>query len=933
MAVRRSQNWLNQQRVDVPHLRSIESAVRNDFDELLSSVVIGEDASYVVRGFELNMVGAIGSSASSLQMIVENSSLLHGNSDNAGTFFEVATGTPNETLSSTTNTKVVGSFTPSATNYVGIELVRAVDNATTAQVFLWNPTNKTEISRTVPLAETFDYNIIITSSIWASNVLPIAVVETDGSNNVLSVDDRRPMLLRLGTAGTSTPDPFYKYDWSTHAEGREENFWSSSSAVSPFRGGDKQLLHLKEWMDAVMSQILEIKGTTYWYSENKGGSIIKLRGDIANLQMTGSGQFTHATVPNTDPGQINWDSDIYLNFIGSRLRYKINSYPVTEPNSVAADKYVTLADNQVAYINIVRGVDVVPNLIFTNGSAIVSSVGAVSWTGDVLAGDYIKVGSEDDTQYFEIQSVDSASQVTLTETFDGTSTGSGGVQAKYAWGTYQTDAAPSTDRHIRVVDRKDVPFLEDVYWLFLRQDDGAAAAQVYIRGSAGGELEQGESREISDNTTNEILEYIGSASEVDTDPDYLNAIATAAFESRTITFPAGGAVTSGQYFTISSALDIENYYVDAIVDASDADPAPAGLTRAAVNILSTDTNVQVAAKYHAIIDALGEFDSTDNLDGTITVTNSQAGACTDAANVDMPGPFAIVTDTQGVGAFNRFIFDGENLTKSIKRLDEAIGLVTDASDIDPYEEKISIIAGAPSDADHEITGPVAASTSVKLPRNSRNADVQETYTIGEAEIVISLNGNRLCVGKDYTESSTTEVQFTFQLEVDDELVFEKAEALSSFGGGTSSGQNLGTAKDADVFKQNVGSVLQFRRLQAGSNVSISETSDSITISSSAGVANSTVVNIVGVNHTFLTTEDVAIVTNSGTDLTITLPDATAANGKIYHIKKIDAGNTTFVKSVSGQTLDGVDIDASPLGISIQYENITVISNGANWFIL
>ena len=90
MAVRRSQNWLNQARVDVPHLRSVESAVRNDFDELLSTLVTGQDTSYVVRGFEINMVGAIGSSANALQLLVANSAILHGQSNAAGTFFQVA---------------------------------------------------------------------------------------------------------------------------------------------------------------------------------------------------------------------------------------------------------------------------------------------------------------------------------------------------------------------------------------------------------------------------------------------------------------------------------------------------------------------------------------------------------------------------------------------------------------------------------------------------------------------------------------------------------------------------------------------------------------------------------------------------------------------------------------------------------------------------
>lgn len=927
MSVRRSANFLNQQRVDVPHLRSIESAVRNDFDELLSSFAIGEDASYIIRGFEINMVGAIGSSASSLQMIVENSSLFHGNSAHAGTFFQVNTGTPNQTINSVTNTRVQGSFTPSSLNYVGIEFNRAVDNTTSAQVFLWNPTNKNEISKTVPLAETLDYKIVVTSSVWASNVIPIAIVETDSSNNTLSVEDRRPMFFRLGSAGSNTPNPFYSYPWDNHAEGRTENFWSSSSSVSPFRGGDKQILHFKEWADAVMSNILEIKGTTYWYSPNSGGSIIKLRGDIALLQMTGSGKFLHNA---GTPGQINWDSDIFLNYVGSRLKYKILS------NAATTD--ITLANDQVAYFKIKRGVDIVPNLIFTQGSAIVSSVGAVSWTSDVLAGDYVKVAAENETKYYQILSVDSASQVTLTVNFVETSTGSGGTQAQYAWGTYQTTAVPSTDRHLRVVDRKDVPFDEDVYWLFLRADDGSVLAQVYIRGSSGGELEQGEDREISDNQTLDILEYVGSPLETDTTPDYTNSLTTGIKEQRTLTFPAASALTSGQYFTANSSLDIETYYVWANIDSAGGDPSPAGLTPIEVALLSTDTNLQVAAKYQAVLDAIPEFDSVDNLDGTITLDNSQVGVCTDAANVNMGVGFSISTTVQGAGSFNRVVVDDENLTKSIKRLDEQIGSVLDSLDVGQYEEIIEIIAGAPSN-DRELTGPIAASTTVKIPKNTRNSNVQETYIVGSADIEIVLNGSTLVLLKDYTEvglsgNASTDVQFTFQLEIGDILEFRKISAIGSGGGsGTASGLNLGAAEDADVFKQTIGSQLQFRRLEAGTNMAIVQSADKITFSSTAGVAPSLVQYISGADYTLLSTNDGVFLENLGANRTITLPDAGSVPGKIYYFKKIDAGNTMYIKSVTGQTLDGINIDAAPHAISIQFESLTVMALAGQWWII
>jgi len=922
MAVRRSQNWLNQQRVDVPNLRSIESAVRTDFDEMIGAFAIGEGKSYIIRGFDINMVGAVGSSANSLQMIVDGASLFHGASDLAGTFFQVPEGTVNEVLSSTTNTRVEGAFTPNALNYVGIEFTREVDNNTSSQIFLWNPTNRTEISKTAPLAQTFDYKIVISSSVWDSNVLPISIVNTDVSNNVSTVQDSRPMLFRLGTGGVNTPNPFNRYPWTNHAEGREENPFVSGSSTSPFRGGDKQLLHFKEWADAVMSSLLEVKGTTYWYSENKGGSIVKLRGDISLLQLTGSGKFSHSA---SVPGQMNWDNDIFLNYIGSRLKYKINA------NELSTD--VTLADNAVAYINLVRGIQITPSLVFTNGSPIITSVGAVSWTGDVQAGDYIKVAAEDDTEYFEILSVDSASQITLVENFDGDSTGSAGTLATYAFGTYEANAAPSTDRHIRIVDRKDVPFEEDVYWLFYRDDNGGSAAKIYLRGSNGGELEQGEDREISDNTTLDVLDYMGSQSETDTTPDYTNAIVVGVAEETTITMPGIGATSSGDRFHLNSANDLNQFYVYATVDAAPADPAPADLTPIEVEILSTDTNLQQAAKYAAAIDAIGFFNAVDNLDGTVTITNSQVGDTSDATDIDMPAGFSINIDTQGIGAFNQVLIDDENLTQGLKRVDEAIKILNASNDVEPYEERIDLIAGAPAN-DRELTAPVAATTPIKIPRNTRNGDIQESYVINGADLVLFLNGQRLELGKDYVEDTATTFSLTFDLIELDTLTVTKAETIGGGlgSGGSSTGVNLGAAQSADVFKQTVGSQLQFRRLAAGSGITITENADNITLASTPAVANSTI-RTVTVNDSVTTADDVVLVANSGSDITLTLPDATTAQGKKFDIKKIDAGNTLFIKSVSGQTLDGVNIDAAPQAVTVQYENTTIISNGANWFVL
>ncbi len=509
MAVKRQTNWLSQMRLDVPIMRGLESAIANDFDDLYRGLVIGESNTFLIRGFTINMTGAIGNNASSLQMVVENSAVMHGTDVNAGTLLTVPTGTLAEVLNSGTNNRVAGSFVPGATNQVSLKFTRATDAATTDLVAFWSPATQLEFTKSVPLARVLDYQIVVSSTGFDTDAMPIALVVTDATNNVISVTDQRPQLLRLGRGGTSTPDPQFEFPWS---EGRSENPVTSTSSLSPFEGGDKQLETLKDWLDAMMTSIKEIKGTSFWYSGGSGswpGSISNLRADTAHSVISGRGNISHS---GSVAGRLNWSDDVKVRFLSGELTYKILA------NVATTD--ITLSDNQVAYLNLVRGLDVVPNLIFVNGANTVSSVGAVSWTADLVAGDYVKAASLDDNKYFEIDTVDSVSQVTLVNNYTEANTGASGAKSKTAFGVYQTDAAPSTDRHIQIDDRKDVPLKENTYWLFFRDDNTGGTPKIYAK-FLGSELEQGETRQISDNTTSELLSYIGSAGEADSDPDYV----------------------------------------------------------------------------------------------------------------------------------------------------------------------------------------------------------------------------------------------------------------------------------------------------------------------------------------------------------------------------------------------------------------------------
>ena len=64
--------------------------------------------------------------------------------------------------------------------------------------------------------------------------------------------------------------------------------------------------------------------------------------------------------------------------------------------------------------------------------------------------------------------------------------------------------------------------------------------------------------------------------------------------------------------------------------------------------------------------------------------------------------------------------------------------------------------------------------------------------------------------------------------------------------------------------------------------------------------------------------------------TITLPTASGIIGRMYHIKKTDSSaNTVTIDENGAETIDG-GVTAI---LTTQYESITIITNGSEWWIL
>lgn len=338
MATSRQGNWLGQQRIDLPDLRSIESATSRDFD-ILAGTIMGGKYPLIVKGFTIPVTNKLTNLADTLLLNVADSILVHYNASESGTIFATPATATTELLSST-NSKVVGSFTPSATNYIGLDYLRSADTTTSDLTKFLDAGTLTEIEQTVPKARTLDYRIIITTQAFttATNIAPLAIVVTDANNAVVSIKDTRNLFFRLGSGG-DTANESYCYPWATD---RTENgmTYVAGNLYDPFAGGDKSIGSMKDWMNAAMTGIWECRGGEFWYSAQNRDQVKMVYGP-------------RTIVANEDnfyynAGVLEW-MNISLMFENGNGVYR---------NDVS-DGSATMVDGQCLYVDLDRSQDII----------------------------------------------------------------------------------------------------------------------------------------------------------------------------------------------------------------------------------------------------------------------------------------------------------------------------------------------------------------------------------------------------------------------------------------------------------------------------------------------------------------------------------------------------------------------------------------------
>lgn len=96
-----------------------------------------------------------------------------------------------------------------------------------------------------------------------------------------------------------------------------------------------------------------------------------------------------------------------------------------------------------------------------------------------------------------------------------------------------------------------------------------------------------------------------------------------------------------------------------------------------------------------------------------------------------------------------------------------------------------------------------------------------------------------------------------------------------------------------------------------------------------GLIQAAAVTTKAANYTLNATDTVVLGDTSSSSITLTLPTAVGHLGAFIFIKKIAATNTITIATTASQTIDG----NSSMALVAQYETLSAVSDGSNWYLV
>jgi hypothetical protein len=292
------------ERFDTPDARLLEAASLNDWRFFLSGFYSPQ--SLILTGFEISNYNTI-FTVPGFSLTIDDVVLFHSQAATQSAGFYVFSGTePNISVS----------LSPNATNFVEADL--GSSSGTPDVRAFWDPAANSgvggEFTDTVDTVINLQINVTANITGFTSGKMPLYKVITNPSGIVTSVQDCRNLLFRLGTGGDS-PNPANNFSWPSDPDSSHARFETPSTATSatptnaPFQGGDKNIKYFKQWMDAVMSSLKEIKGTPFWYMSGAAGGGIASAYQNSSLIVFSGGTWQHNPPYLTTTGSVTLGSN------------------------------------------------------------------------------------------------------------------------------------------------------------------------------------------------------------------------------------------------------------------------------------------------------------------------------------------------------------------------------------------------------------------------------------------------------------------------------------------------------------------------------------------------------------------------------------------------------------------------------------------------
>lgn len=467
------------ERIDLPDLLSIDSYGAGDWKYFMQSLV-GASKPYILAGFDvINPSTTIGLPTCSIRVA---DSIVYYPGSSAGPFFY---GLPEGNSAST---PLVPQLRTNATNYVYVTL-STFETASDTRA-LWDPDRNGgtggEFTQDINTESAIQARLGVSTGSFPVNTVPVAIIVV-GASAITSITDARDLMFRLGSGGIA-PDPqatfaFPSLPSNPYARYEPNGTMSSLSDPNPFQGGDKNLKTLKQWMDAVMTKLKELGGTTYWYEDTTTFSLFKLWHDALATAWKSKGSYTHSSAT---PGQLSWSEDLYI---------KSMDNPVDIVIRASAGSPITLANEQVAFLNLVRDepINSLDEAVsFTNGQAYINTAsGATGVFALLKKGDWIKKATDDETLYLQVREFYNAAQspgpvtgsvttaadarsITLSSTYAGTSSSIAGDRARFIRGEYSSSDIQIVNRSNNLLSAA----AGNMMWFAQRSDTVMSTASI-----------------------------------------------------------------------------------------------------------------------------------------------------------------------------------------------------------------------------------------------------------------------------------------------------------------------------------------------------------------------------------------------------------------------------------------------------------------------